>query len=82
MAPEFTAKQGQYLAYIYNYTVMFGRAPSEGDLVAFFRSTWPTVHQMIVRLADNGLIARTPGQARSIRLLVDPEEVPRLLPRV
>ena len=80
MAPKFTAKQGQYLAYIYNYTVMFGRAPSEADLGEFFKSTWPTVHQMIVRLADNGLIGRTPGEARSIRLLVDPEEIPRLLP--
>jgi hypothetical protein len=32
MAKRFTEKQGQYLAFIYNYTVMFGRTPSEADL--------------------------------------------------
>jgi DNA-binding MarR family transcriptional regulator len=75
---KFTDKQGQYLAFIYNYTVMKGQSPAEADLERFFRTTPPTIHQMIFKLEDKGLISRSPGQARSIRLLVDPDEIPRL----
>lgn len=77
---KFTSKQGQYLAFIYNYTVMYGRAPSETDLQRFFRTTPPTIHQMILKLEEKGLISRVPGQARSIKLLIDPNEIPRLVP--
>ncbi|MGA7978960.1 MAG: SOS response transcriptional repressor [Chromatiaceae bacterium] len=80
MTERFTAKQGQYLAFIYNYAVMFGRAPAEADLQHFFRTTPPTVHQMLLTLADKQLISRTPGQARSIKILVDPRELPILVP--
>jgi hypothetical protein len=30
--PEFTAKQGQYLAFIYHYTKVHRQAPAETDL--------------------------------------------------
>lgn len=33
----FTAKQGQYLAYIYYYTKVHRRPPAESDLQRFFR---------------------------------------------
>jgi hypothetical protein len=33
---------------------------------------------MVLTLEANGLIARTPGQARSIRLLVAREDLPEL----
>jgi DNA-binding MarR family transcriptional regulator len=78
MGDKFTEKQGQYLAFIYNYTIMSGRSPAEADLERFFRTTPPTIHQMILKLEEKGFISRVPGQARSIRLLVDPEEIPRL----
>ena len=77
--PQFTAKQGQYLAYIYNYTKMYRQAPSEPDLERYFRVSPPAIHDMIKTLQRNGLIERTPGQARSIRLLVKPEHLPRLV---
>jgi DNA-binding MarR family transcriptional regulator len=77
----FTAKQGQYLAYIYAYTVVMGRPPAEADLQRHFRVSPPTVHQMIVALTDAGLIARQPGAARSIELLVDPAALPVLRPQ-
>ena len=73
-----TAKQGQYLAFIYYYTKLNGRAPSEADMQRYFQVTPPSVHQMVVTLEANGLIERTPGQARSIRLLVPHEELPDL----
>ena len=74
----FTAKQGQYLAFIYNYTKIHGQAPAESDLERYFRVSPPAIHDMIKTLERNGLIERTPGQARSIRLLVQPENLPRL----
>jgi hypothetical protein len=78
VAPPFTKKQGQYLAFIYNYSKIHGRAPAEADLQRYFETAPPSVHQMIKTLELNSLIERTPGQARSIRLLVRPEHLPML----
>jgi LexA DNA binding domain len=78
IAPSFTAKQGQYLAYIYNYIQIHKQAPAEADLERYFRVSAPSIHEMIKTLERNGFIKRTPGEARSIRLLVQPEHLPRL----
>jgi DNA-binding MarR family transcriptional regulator len=78
VVPPFTAKQGQYLAFIYNYTKIHRRPPAESDLERYFQVSPPAIHDMIKTLERNGLIERTPGQARSIRLLVRPEHLPRL----
>ena len=77
-AGRWTARQGQFLAFIYHYTKIHGRPPAEADMERYFRVSAPSIHQMVVRLEENGLIARTPGEPRSIRLLVPPEELPRL----
>jgi DNA-binding MarR family transcriptional regulator len=74
----FTEKQGQYLAFIYTYSHMFRRPPAEADIQRHFRVTPPSVHQMIVTLERNRLICRQPGVARSIQLLVPPQELPIL----
>jgi hypothetical protein len=78
IAPPFTAKQGQYLAFMYNYTKIHRRAPAESDLERHFGVSPPAVHDMIKTLERNGLIERTPGQPRSIRLCVQPENLPIL----
>jgi LexA DNA binding domain-containing protein len=78
IAPAFTGKQGQYLAFIYYYTKLHRQAPAESDLERYFRVSAPAIHDMIKTLERNGLIERTPGRARSIRLLVQPEHLPRL----
>jgi len=57
--------------------VKYGGAPAESDIQRDFLVSAPTVNQMMQRLERLGLIARTPGQARSIRLLVSPELLPR-----
>lgn len=77
-APLFTEKQGQYLAFIYAYTQVLGRAPAETDFQRYFQVTAPTVHQMVLTLERTGLISRQPGVARSIRLMVEPETLPVL----
>jgi DNA-binding MarR family transcriptional regulator len=77
-APSFTPKQGQYLAFIYAYSQIYGRAPAEADLQSYFRVTPPSIHQMVLTLERAGLIRRQPGVARSIQLLVEPEALPIL----
>lgn len=71
-------KQGQALAYIYYYTKVNRRPPAEADIAAYFGITWPSAHQMIVRLERNGFISRIPGAARSIQVLVPANELPAL----
>ncbi len=78
MEMRFTEKQGQYLAFIYNYSKIHGRAPAEADLERHFKTTPPTIHQMILKLEEKGLISRVPGQPRSIRLLIPAEKLPIL----
>ena len=75
---KFTAKQGQYLAFIHTYTRLNGRAPAEADMQQYFRVTPPSVHQMILTLEKKSLITREPGAARSIRVLVPPKDLPAL----
>jgi hypothetical protein len=48
--PAFTARQGQFLAFIDTYTLVNGRPPAEADMMRFFRLTPPSVHQMILKL--------------------------------
>jgi len=79
--PRFTDKQGQYLAFIYTYALLNGRAPAEADMEAFFRVTPPSVHSMVVELERRGLIRRVPRQARSIRLLIPADQLPPLRPQ-
>ena len=78
MDAPFTEKQGQYLAFIYAYTKLHRRPPAEADMQSYFGVTPPTVHQMILQLEQRGLIRRRPGVARSIELLLAPEQLPLL----
>jgi Mn-dependent DtxR family transcriptional regulator len=75
---DWTEKQGQYLAFIYNYTVIHGQPPSEVDMQRFFRVTPPTIHQMVLKLEERGFISRVPREARTIQVLVAPEDLPLL----
>jgi LexA DNA binding domain-containing protein len=78
LAPLYTPKQGQYLAFIYYFTKIHGEPPSEAEMQRYFRVTPPSVHQMVLGLESRGLIARIPGKPRSIRLLVNRAEIPDL----
>jgi DNA-binding MarR family transcriptional regulator len=78
MKNKYTPLQGQYLSFIRNYARINGRAPAEFDLETYFRVACSTVHQMVLTLEKRGLITRTPGEARSIRILVPDAEIPSL----
>ena len=78
MAVDFTPRQGEYLAFIHAYTHRYGVAPSEADIARHFMVSPPSAHQMVVTLEQRGLVSRTPGQARSLRLLIPESAVPDL----
>src|SRR6187549_3188167 len=77
---SFTDRQGQYLAFIDAYTRVHGRPPAETDMQRHFQVTPPSVHQMVLTLERLGLIRRQPGVARSIEVLLNPNELPALAP--
>ena len=77
-ARPFTKTQGRYLAFIHYYLKVHRRAPAESELQRHFQVSPPSVHQMIVTLERKGLISRVPGEARSIRLLIPPDQIPAL----
>src|SRR3989344_8328578 len=78
MNPTYTERQGQFLAYIHQYSIVNGGAPAEADMQRFFQITPPSVHSMVLTLERRGFIRRVPGQARSITLMVPSESLPPL----
>ena len=75
----YTAKQGQNLAFIYYYTKIHGRSPAQADMQGYFRVSPPAVHQMVLSLERLGFIERTPGQGRSLKLLLPRAQLPDLM---
>ena len=74
-----TRRQGQFLAYIQEYTVRNnGIAPSHSDLQRFFEVTPPSINSMLKRLEEKGYISRIPGKARAISLTIDLQQIPPL----
>lgn len=77
MSPAFTSRQGQYLVFIHRYTQKFGVAPSFEDIGRHFGTTPPSVNNMIKTLCARGLLARLPGVARSLRVVVPEWQLPQ-----
>jgi Mn-dependent DtxR family transcriptional regulator len=73
-----TRKQGQLLAYVYWYTKVHRIPPSENEVAEFLAIRGPSAHQMIVNLAEKGFLQRTPGQPRTLKVLLPSEELPDL----
>jgi Mn-dependent DtxR family transcriptional regulator len=76
--PRWTERQGQYLAFIHDYTKVNRQPPAETDIARYFGLAPPSVHRMVVELVERGLLARTPGAARSLKVLVPRAELPEL----
>jgi hypothetical protein len=74
----YTAKQGQYLAFIYYYTKLNAMPPAQSDIQRYFGITGPTVNAMLKTLEKAGFISRVARQPRSIKLLLRREELPDL----
>jgi Mn-dependent DtxR family transcriptional regulator len=78
MPADYTPRQGQFLAFIYYYTKIHGIPPAEADMQRYFRTSPPSVHEMVKTLHRRSFIDREPGKPRSIRLLLPREELPDL----
>ncbi len=63
MAADWTRRQGQFLAFIYNYTKIHGVPPAEADLERYFRVSPPAIHDMILRLQAKRFNSREAGRA-------------------
>jgi hypothetical protein len=74
---SYTTRQGEYLSFIHGYTKLNGQPPAEADMQEHFKVSPPSVHDMILMLEKKEFIQRTPGVARSIRLLLSPDKLPR-----
>lgn len=74
----FTPRQGQFLAFIHLYRRLHRQGPSEREMVQYFGVTPPSVHGMVVKLEELGLITREPGVPRSARVAVPEGEIPDL----
>jgi repressor LexA len=72
----FTVRQGEYLSFIHSYTTKVGVSPSFEDIARHFGTAPPNVNGMIKTLERRGLLSRTPGVARSLRVLVPAEVLP------
>ena len=75
---RFTHRQGQFLAFIHLYRKLNRQGPAELDMVEFFRVKPPSVHGMVVKLEDLGLIVSEPGVPRSARVAIPEEDIPFL----
>ena len=73
---KYTKKQGQYLAYIYYYTKVNGRAPAHADLKITFEVSPPSVHQMLLKLEERGLITKGWCQPEVSKVVIDVKELP------
>ena len=76
--PQFTHGQGQFLAFIHVFCKLHRQGPAETDMAKFFGLTPPSVHGMVVKLEELGLVTREAGVARSIRIAVPEEDLPGL----
>ncbi len=78
MTARLTRQRGQLLAYVYWYTKVHRIPPSENEVAEFLGVRGPSAHRMIVQLAEAGMLSRTPGQPRTLRVLLPREEIPDL----
>jgi hypothetical protein len=76
MRASYTRRQGEFLTFIHRYIQLNQRSPSEAEMQKHFGVTPPTVHQMVLTLEKRKLIQRTPGEARSLRLLIHVSQLP------
>jgi hypothetical protein len=73
---DLTRSQARYLAFVYAYIKVHGRAPSEFEAAAHLGVSKGWVNKTVQALKAKGLIQRDPRRHRSIRILVPEKEIP------
>jgi hypothetical protein len=74
--PLFTPTQARYLSFIHAYTEGFGMPPSEAEIAVAMKVQPPSVSGMLKTMVKKGLVEKTPGEPRSIEILIDTGEIP------
>lgn len=67
--PKLGPAQLRVLDFLQRYIELHGPVPTERETERHLQLSPPTIHGAILALEKKGLLARTPGVARSIRLL-------------
>lgn len=75
-----TKRQSEYLEFIRAFTDRWGVPPSFEEIGVHFRTTPPSVNNMVKTLAARGFLARVPGAARTLRVLVPPPQPSHVVP--
>ncbi len=75
---NYTKKQGQYLSFIYYYRKLNDQSPAHLDFQKYFNTNPASVNSMLKMLESKGFIEREAGKARSIKLLIEKEDLPEL----
>ena len=75
---KYTKKQGQYLSFIYYYRKLNKQSPAHADFQKYFNTNPASVNDMLKTLERKGFIAKEAGKARSIKLLIEKENLPEL----
>jgi hypothetical protein len=75
-----TARQAEYLAFIRAFTKRWGIPPSFEDIGRHFMTSAPSVNGMVKTLEARGFLARIPGAARTLRVLLPEDGAEAKLP--
>lgn len=75
---RFTHRQGQFLAFIHLYRRLHRQGPSEKEIAQYFCVRPSSVHAMLLRLEELGLLTREPVVSRSIQVAIPEDEIPSL----
>jgi DNA-binding MarR family transcriptional regulator len=78
VARELTHTQGRYLAYIHFDTRIHQRPSSENEIAGIFSVRGPSAHRILFQLEGRGYLSRTPGQPRTLKVLLPRESLPDL----
>jgi hypothetical protein len=70
-----TARQREYLSFIKAFTERWSVPPSFEEIGRHFLTTAPSVNNMIKTLEARGFLARVPGAARRLRVLVSDDDL-------
>jgi hypothetical protein len=76
--PEYTPEQGQYLAYIFHFTRINYRLPTDADVQRYFRVSMASVRAMILSLDTAGWVFRPREKQESIAIRLKRDHLPDL----
>lgn len=75
---DYSPRQGQFIAFIHNFTKVSGQAPTDRDVERYFKISSSGAREMIERLEWGKFVASSDDKPRRLRVLIPAEQVPEL----